>query len=305
MQNIHNTHSRIHKLNGFPSHNVCCYVKRDDELSCGISGTKYRKYTSIIPYLIANNIKHLLIIAGAQSNNLLAALQVARELQLKVTAFLLKPKSDTVQGNFKLSRLFLQKNEIIWLERSHWSSVNLQAENYLDTLGEKGLVLSEGASIAEALPGAMSLADDILCNEKQTGIQFSSIFIDAGTGFAASALLHRMTQLNHLADIYVLLLADSEEQFNDKLVYWLGYRPQNYSLIRPHTARSFGAVNGAVKQEIKRMAIEEGILVDPVYSAKLFHEARRVITTQKITGNVLIIHSGGVLTLPGFDWSFD
>ena len=32
--------SRVHRLNHFPEIDVSCYVKRDDELGCGISGTK-------------------------------------------------------------------------------------------------------------------------------------------------------------------------------------------------------------------------------------------------------------------------
>ncbi|MDP2365227.1 MAG: 1-aminocyclopropane-1-carboxylate deaminase, partial [Ignavibacteria bacterium] len=101
-----NLSSRIHKLNHFPDDGVSCYVKRDDELGCGINGSKIRKYASLIPFLIQKKIRHLIIIAGPQSNNLLAALQVARELQLQVTAFLIKPRNLEVQGNFKLSLLF-------------------------------------------------------------------------------------------------------------------------------------------------------------------------------------------------------
>src|SRR3546814_379736 len=96
-----NLASRIHKLNHFPNKDVTCYVKRDDELGCGISGSKLRKYASLIPYLIHKGIKHLIIIAGPQSNNLLAALQIARELKLELTAFLLKPRNLEIQGNFK------------------------------------------------------------------------------------------------------------------------------------------------------------------------------------------------------------
>ena len=51
----------------------------------------------------------MIIIAGPQSNNLLAALQIAREFKLKVTAFLIKPWKLEIQGNFKLSLLFLDE----------------------------------------------------------------------------------------------------------------------------------------------------------------------------------------------------
>ena len=292
--------SRVHKLNSFPSDGVTCYVKRDDELGCGISGSKLRKYASLIPYLLEKDISHLIIIAGPQSNNLLAALQIARELQLQVTAFLIKPRSLEIQGNFKLSLLFLNEQEIIWVDRDEWPNVEGMAQNYLNRLKEPGFVLNEGASVAEALAGSMSIANDIIKNEHNLGIVFQHIFVDAGTGFSAAGLIKGFAQMNHPALIHVLLLADDEQIFNNKLNNWIGIKPDNYCCFYPSTARSFGAVNQIIKGEIKRLAREEGILADPIYAAKLFYEARKYIERDKLQGTVLIIHSGGTLTLPAF-----
>ena len=297
-----NLASRVHKLNHFPDVGVECYVKRDDELSCGISGSKIRKYASLVPFFIDRGIKHLIIIAGPQSNNLLAGLQVARELQLSVTLFLLKPKSVKIQGNFKLSLLFIKEEEIIWVERDNWDKVNDLATDFLHTLKAPSFILHEGASVPEALDGAMSLAGDVLRNEQQLGFTFQHIFIDAGTGFTAAALIKGLAEVKHQALIHVLLLADSEAIFQHKLNQWLGSSPENYSCLYPRTARSFGALNQTIIKEIKQLAREEGILTDPIYSAKLFHEARTVVANKHIKGKVLIIHSGGILTLPAFDF---
>jgi 1-aminocyclopropane-1-carboxylate deaminase/D-cysteine desulfhydrase-like pyridoxal-dependent ACC family enzyme len=276
-------------------------VKRDDELSCGISGTKLRKYASIVPFIRASQIQHLIIIAGPQSNNLLAALQVARELNLKVTAFLLQPKSTGIQGNFKLSLLFLNSEDIVWVNRTDWNAVDDLACEYAQTLNEKSFVLQEGASVPQALNGAMSLAYDIKNNEDQLGIPFEHVFIDAGTGFSAAGLIHGLNELNHTGHVHVLLLADEESVFDSKMQGWLGYIPERYSCFYPTTARSFGSVNQKIKHEIRRLALEEGILADPIYSAKLFHESRRFLVEQNMKKTSLIIHSGGLLTMAGFD----
>jgi 1-aminocyclopropane-1-carboxylate deaminase len=297
-----NLSSRVHKLNCFPNKGVDCYVKRDDELGCGISGSKMRKYASLIPFLVQKGVGHLIIIAGPQSNNLLAALQMAREFKFKVTAFLIKPRNLEVQGNFKLSLLFLKEQEIIWVDRDQWSEVENLAHDFLNGLKEEGFVLNEGASVVEALDGAMSLAEDIIENEKTIDRCFQHIFVDAGTGFSAAGLIKGLVQLHHESVIRVLLLADDERTFNNKLSQWIGMTPDNYQCFYPSTARSFGAINKTIKDEIKRLAREEGILADPIYSAKLFHEARKCIEKEKLTGNVLIIHSGGILTMAGFEF---
>ncbi|WP_392537035.1 1-aminocyclopropane-1-carboxylate deaminase [Legionella sp. 227] len=297
-----NLSSRVHHLNHFPNDEVDCYVKRDDELGCGISGSKLRKYASLFPFLIEQGIQHLIIIAGPQSNNLLAALQLAREFKLKVTAFLIKPWKLELHGNYKLSRLFLDEQEIVWISRDEWSQVNELASHHLLTLKEKGFVLQEGASVPEAMSGALTLADDIILNERTLGFKFQHIFIDAGTGFSAAGLLNGLNRSHHSAQVHVLLLADNESIFRCKLKQWIGFIPQNVFCFYPTTAKAFGSVNQTIKNEVKRMAREEGILADPIYAAKLFYESRKYIETQQLKGKALIIHSGGTLTMPGFNY---
>ncbi|WP_298626932.1 pyridoxal-phosphate dependent enzyme [uncultured Legionella sp.] len=294
--------SRIHKLNHFPYGDVNCYVKRDDELSCGISGSKLRKYSSLMPALKTMGVEHLIIIAGPQSNNLLSALQMAREFQLKITVFLIKPHHLEIKGNFKLSRLFLEEQDIIWVERKDWETVGVLANTYLNQLGVHGFVLQEGASVPEAMEGAMTIASDIVHNEQSAGITFQHIFVDAGTGFSAAALVKGLSESGHHALIHILLLADDEEQFKLKLKQWIGHIPETVDCFYPDTGKSFGSVNKTIRHEVRRMALEEGILADPIYSAKLFYSARNYIEKEQLKGNVLIIHSGGTLTMAGFDW---
>lgn len=287
-------HSRIHLLNSFPPNS---YVKREDELSCGISGNKLRKYASLIPYWKHNNIQHLICIASPHSNNLLAVVQTAREHQLSITAFLLKPWSEAVQGNFQLSQMFLEDEDIVWVTREDWPKVEEQAIAHQATLDGPSYVLREGASNPEALPGAMTLADDILRNELEAGVDFSHIYTDAGTGFSALALAHRLKQLGHHASIICLLMAGTERDFHLQARRILGYAPDNLELHRPLTARSFGAINQTVRNEIRRCAKEEGILLDPIYNAKLFLSCRTLIQERNTAAAHLIIHSGGTLSL--------
>lgn len=293
--------SRVHSLNHFPSNGLRVYIKRDDELGCGISGTKLRKYASLIPYLKAQRIEHLVVIASPQSNNLLAILQLAREFQFQLTLFLLKPRHEQVQGNFKLSQLFMDPSEVIWVDRSEWPEVETKARSYAASLDCSSFVLPEGASVPQALPGAMTLAADICRNEKELGVVFDHVFVDAGTGFSAAALIKAMSDLQHRAVIHVLLLADTEAVFRSKLQAWIGQEMSNYRCYLPSTAKSFGTFNATIAKEIRRMAREEGVLTEPIYSAKLCHEARILLSSQAVHGNVLLIHSGGLLTLSGFN----
>ena len=48
------------------------------------------------------------------------------------------------------------------------------------------------------------------------------------------------------------------------------------------------------------MAKEEGLLLDPVYNAKLFQKAFDIIDEKELDGDICIIHSGGGSGLMGF-----
>lgn len=266
-------------------------MKREDELPGAIRGNKLRKYHTIIPYLLTHRIERLIIIGGPQSNNLLAALQIAREYQFEVTALLLKPWSELNQGNFCNSSLFLKKTDIIWVERHEWSEVESMAEKIAANSNERCFILLEGAAVKPAFAGAMTLGEDIRQNERETGVEFEHIIIDAGTGFSAIALAHWLTQHKHQSQLHVVLMADDEQTFRTKVSGWLGYQAELLCHL-PATAKSFGAVNQAVKDEVRRAAIEEGLLLDPIYSAKLFITARQLEKKGQLNGHVLLIHSG-------------
>jgi 1-aminocyclopropane-1-carboxylate deaminase/D-cysteine desulfhydrase-like pyridoxal-dependent ACC family enzyme len=114
-------------------------------------------------------------------------------------------------------------------------------------------------------------------------------------------------------NIHVVLMAEEEKEFLETLstlktqfesllgvqMKW-PFVKEKLKLYRPHVSRAFGSTNKTIFDEIGRIMRTEGFLTDPVYSVKLFLESRRIITQENIKGNSLLIHSGGGLTLMGF-----
>lgn len=306
--------SRVHKLKGFGQDNV--FVKRDDELSSGITGSKFRKYASLLPYLLQHNFYEVLLIGSAQSNNVVSFLQLLNENSIKPKLMLLESNEADKKGNLLWLHLLHDMNDVLWIKREDWKNVNQLAENYanesLNTVGKKVFVVEEGASNPQALPGAMTLADDILQYEEKNDTKFEHIFIDSGSGTAAIGLLYGLA-LADVADknIYITLIAGTEDEFQQqykKLVryaasiyYWSEkYFSGNVVFNRSLLAPSFGSITTTVLEEVKYIARTEGILAEPVYTAKHFYTARKVIAEQNLTGKMLVINSGGSLGLSGF-----
>lgn len=303
-------HSRIHLLRSFNTPFSRCYVKRDDELGFGISGSKIRKYRSLVPSLIANEIQEVVVIGSAYSNHILSLTQLLIENGLQPTLFLRGDPDRPHQGNALLTSLFISPHSIHWFSQSDWKNVEEAAQTY--ALGKKHptLVLPEGGFHPWSLPGALTLPLDLLQNEQKNTIQFDHIFIEAGTGFTASALLLGLDWLKHPAHIHIVLLAEDKEAFlirlkachaifSQLLKREISF-PSNFSLYLPLLTRGFGQINASLFENIKQIARTEGFLTDPVYSTKLFIESKQLIKQEQITGNILIHHSGGGLTLMGF-----
>lgn len=302
--------SRIHRLRWFDRLDM--WVKRDDELSFGVSGTKLRKHASIIPALKQQGIEEVVVIGGANSNNVLSAAQTLTENNIRITPFLLGPPSQKL-GNAKLLSLFVDDSEIHWISRTHWADCEILANNYAEKRMSQGIkifVLPEGAHHPLALPGSLSLLVDILRNERESGVRFDHIFIDAGTGMVAQSLMAGAAALVRKMNFHIVVLAGSFEDFQVGLsrviqytMEFLGVAPgplPEYCMYYPTTAKSFGSTNKAIFREIQRIARVDGILTDPIYSAKLFLTARQTVLDKNLEGNILLIHSGGGLTLTGF-----
>lgn len=304
------SHSRIHPLKSFALPSVNCFVKREDELGFGISGSKIRKYRSLIPWLMQKGIEEVVLIGSAASNNVLGLNQLLIENKLKPTLFLRGDPSYSLKGNCLLSTLFAPAASIHWFSKNDWHAVESKADEYALKQPHPTFVLPEGAAVAASLPGALSLALDIAENEKKNGIAFDHIFIEAGTGFMACALLLGLSWLKRPSLVHVLLLAEDELAFHKRLKHchemFLDLMedpapiPQHFALHLPQFTGSFGKTSPMIFQFIKQLAQEEGFMTDPVYSGKLFFEAKRLLSTGEIKGNILIIHSGGALSLMGF-----
>lgn len=289
------------------------FVKREDEAGAVLPGGKKRKYASLLPYLKSRGFHRIGIIGGANSNNLLglgSLLTEAGFTPVPVTKAVHQPNA----GNHLLFRVLFPKERIVELDSDTWQKIALndpEAVEAITQLQELDYLVPEGAACTPALPGALTLMADILRNEAATGLHFDHIYVDAGTGFSAAALIVANAMVENPAKIHVVLVAGTQESF-DKMVRHLAKLTHqwfdiplpdfedSYSLYKPETAAAFGSVNASVLQSIPSLARKFGIYTDPIYTAKLFRTALGLGNDLPANSRKLIIHSGGLTSLPGF-----
>jgi 1-aminocyclopropane-1-carboxylate deaminase/D-cysteine desulfhydrase-like pyridoxal-dependent ACC family enzyme len=306
-------HSRVHSFKTLTSEDRKVFIKRDDDLGFGVSGSKFRKYQSLLPALLKGNIKSVILIGGAYSNNVLSLAQLLIENKIDIHLFLRGDSTQRYVGNLLLISLLIPAQRVHWVSREDWPEVEKTAKQYSLSLPTPTLIIPEGAHMLEALPGALTLAFDILENEKALSLCFDHIFIEAGTGLTAIALIIGLAWLKRKTCVHILLLAETKDQFLEKLGTFLQHFSETFhaelssedlsvrlEFYQPTVAPSFGSVSSTVFENIIKIARNEGVITDPIYSAKLFYEATHLINEGNIKGNILLIHGGGGLSLMGY-----
>ena len=101
-------HSRVHPLRSFEVHSGKCFVKREDELGFGVSGTKVRKYLSFLPGFLQQKPDEAVIIGSAYSNHVLSLSQLLKENGIEPILFLLGDPECKLQGNLLFSMISRQ-----------------------------------------------------------------------------------------------------------------------------------------------------------------------------------------------------
>jgi 1-aminocyclopropane-1-carboxylate deaminase len=294
------------------------WVLRDDELG-GFWGTKFRKYASIIRHCKEHNITHLITTGGVNSNNIAAAAILCTEAKLHLSVFAVLDHDDgtgPLTGNRMLIRVALSPESLMIVPRAEKNTISERMRQVAADLTARGissLILDEGGGCEAAVPGCLTLAEDILRPRAEWPDQAppSHIFIDSGTALSAASLAAGLLKrgADKSTKLHIVQMAGFEEQVQLAFTTWVtpvtGAAWADVShfvrVYRPLKPRSYGATNAQIFEFIRYMARRHGILVDPVYSAKLFMRAFDLIDGQNCRGRVLLVHTGGISGMMGYN----
>ena len=120
-----NLSSRIHSLKSFPR---SLDIKRDDELSFGISGNKLRKIASLLP--IWKKYESILALGSSSSNHVVACLQVFNEHGIDYQLWLKESHGSSSSLIRDFINLLSPKERIVSIPNSDWPRVDFMADDY-------------------------------------------------------------------------------------------------------------------------------------------------------------------------------
>ena len=295
----------------FPEYKV--WLKRDDLTGIELSGNKVRKLDFLIADALKNDARRIVTCGGVQSNHCRTAAFMAVKTGLKCTLFLRGETQLIPDGNLLLDQL--AGVDINYVTPETYRNIDLVMREYAEKLsagGEITCVIPEGGSNALGAWGYISCYQEILDQARQFNLHFDAVVVATGSGGTHAGLLFGKKITNNPMEVISINVCDNPEYFKEKILriaaefersfqYKLNVSDLDIKIIDGFVGSGYGQINDQVRAIIREMARSEGIVLDPVYSAKAFLGLTTLLSDGTLEyKNILFIHTGGVFGLYPF-----
>lgn len=278
-------HSPLQKIKvpAFEEKAVELYIKRDDLLHPFVSGNKWRKLKYNLLEAAESGKNRLLTFGGAYSNHLLATAAAAAACGMSSTGLV---RGDEQVNNHQLFLCRSFGMELHFIPREIYRN---QKEALAEEYGGPGTcILPEGGSNAMAVKGCAEVLEE-------TDATYHHILLAAGTGgttagIALGASIHMPAARVHA--IAALKGADFLRSDIEKLAPGL----HNWELHTRFHRGGYAHYDPSLLQLIQDFASGTGILLDQVYTAKMFAASLQLLQEAyfKPGEKVLLLHTGGL-----------
>jgi D-cysteine desulfhydrase family pyridoxal phosphate-dependent enzyme len=289
------------------------FIKRDDLLSFGMGGNKVRKMQAVAAEAIAAGADTLITCGGVQSNHARVTAAVGAALGLHVVLVLnrppvihnVKPALDT--GNARLDRLFGAELRFVDSREARAPAMEETAAALL-ARGRAPFVVPLGASTPVGAIGvARGIAEVVSAGLSPHAIVHSTSSGGTQAGIIAGCALLGMSArvIGISADDPPATLTPVVEGLIAGVADRLGAKPASVGAGREividdrHVGDGYGIPTPASVEATTIVARSEGIVLDPVYTAKAMAGLIAMIRDGEFRADetVLFWHTGGT---PGY-----
>jgi 1-aminocyclopropane-1-carboxylate deaminase/D-cysteine desulfhydrase-like pyridoxal-dependent ACC family enzyme len=251
-------------------------VKRDDLLSFGCGGNKVRKLQAVAAEARAAGADTLITAGGIQSNHCRVTAAAGAALGFRVVLVLNGTPPATPTANTRLDHLFGAEIRFVPSREAREQAMADAAEE-LTTAGRRPFVVPVGASTPT---GAIGFARGVV-ELASAGVRPDVIVHASSSGGTQAGLIAgcalvgwRVRVVGVSADEPEATLQSVVGRLLDGIAARLGASPTSIGRDRPievddgQVGEGYGVPTAASTEALELVARREGILLDPVYTAK-------------------------------------
>ena len=298
------------------------WVKRDDCTGLSSGGNKTRKLEFLMADAQSKGADTIITQGATQSNHARQTTAAAAKLGMECH-ILLEDRTGSNDNNYIL-------NGNVLLDRLHGASVskrsggtdmNLEMQDFADTLTEKGkkpYIIPGGGSNPIGALGYVNCARELTEQASEIGLKIDALVHATGSAGTQAGLVAGLAAIQssiHLLGIGVRAPKDKQEQ----MVFDLAQKTADYldtgieierdkvRAICDYVGAGYGLPTDGMIKAVKLLAQSEGLLFDPVYSGKGLDGLIDQIKKGYFAGmdNVVFLHTGGSAALFGYPETFE
>jgi D-cysteine desulfhydrase family pyridoxal phosphate-dependent enzyme len=286
------------------------YIKRDDCLGYLVGGNKLRKLEYVMADARRRKATTVLTVGGTTSNHARVTAMVASRLGLKCHLILNGTATDNPTGNLRIDKLLGVDVHLVQTRQQRNTTMDEVARD-LEKKGEQVYKIPLGASDQVGSFGFVTALEEVLRQEKELGIRFNTIVCSSSSG-GTQAGLEVGKRLFERRDLQIIGVSPDDSSDEIKGYVLRAANPMLSLLGLPEikdraeltvddkqVGGGYRVASEQSKEAEKMFLSAEGILLDPVYTAKAaagliaYCRGRRFSTQD----HVLFWHTGGLIAL--------
>ncbi|MGH7355828.1 MAG: D-cysteine desulfhydrase family protein [Candidatus Rokuibacteriota bacterium] len=289
---------------------VDLWVKRDDLTGLLETGNKIRKLEFLVGEALAQRADTLITCGTLQSNCCRTVAAVSARLGLRAVLALTGPAPDEYDGNLLLDRLL--GADVHYVADGDWERVDVIMQELAVEERRRGrtpyVIPESGATVVGAL-GYLACGQELAQQIRHGAPDFDTVVITAFSGGSQAGLLMARQLAGLRADIvsvpiaweaarvraYVTsVFAEARRRFDLAVE-----TPPEVHLIDGYQGDGRARVGREELEIVLRVARLEGLVLDPVYTAKAFHGLLDTLRQDRraLGARVCFIHTGGVFSV--------
>ncbi len=289
------------------------YIKRDDVMELAMGGNKVRKLEFILGDALSKGHDVLITKGAFHSNHARLTAAASRKAGLETYLVLYPPGTSELKGNLLLDTLFGAK--IIEAKDSKEADkVMVELSRELEAKGRKPYVIPGGGASPHGVLGYVNAFLEILQQLLEHNTRPNYIVLATGTGATQAGLVLGARLLGVDTEIIGISVGRSAREGKEKIAELVNdtakllgssihVDPEEIIVFDRYTFGGYGVITREVVETIKYVALTEGLILDPVYTAKAMSGLLDLVSQGYIgkEGRVVFLHTGGTPIIFQYD----
>jgi len=293
---------------------VNVYFKRDDVMELALGGNKARKLEFLIGDVIKKKCDLVITTGSIYSNHVRLTSAAAKKFGLDVLLIIRGKRPKKLKGNLLLNSLFGAQMEFCDVEEEEVEGIMEERAKELRDAGKSPYVIPPGGACPIGVLGYVNAAFEIVSQALSRGIKVDYIVHSTGSGATQAGLVIGLKLAGCNAKVLGVSCGDPKEYVEEKALRLVKDTARllnaNIDVTRndvivfdEYVCGGYGVVTREVVEAIKYACRTEGLLLDPVYTAKAFIGLMNLAKEGRIPrgSNVVFVHTGGIPLVFHFD----